>query len=245
MASTIEELDPALQEELRKRRAAGKKSLVISQGRTLVSPNEDPAYLEPLDAAISQTPPELRDQMISAEKIRADRQYQDELDSAERLRREQERDQYFDRGLRPPAFTSEFSPPTSGELRMQRPQFLKSGNDWYQVDPGNVPRMVVNGPEGFQRPAPIVDIDSTKDIPLPEGFVWAWTPSGYVQRAAPRKSDYELMMGGDSPPAGAAAPAAASSGSIRSFNSEADARRAGVRPGERIRIIGQGIGYLE
>lgn len=215
MASTIEELDPALQEELRRRRAAGKKSLVISQGRTLVSPNEDPAYLEPLDAAISQTPPELRDQMISAEKIRADRQYQDELDSAERLRREQERDQYFDRGLRPPAFTSEFSPPTAGELRMQRPQFLKSGNDWYQVDPGNVPRMVVNGPEAFRRPDPILDEAKTKDINLPEGYVWAYGPSGWVQRPAARKSDLEILMEGGSAPAGATAPAASPSEVIR------------------------------
>jgi len=189
----------------------------------------------PRPKALQSLPGAITEQQYAEEQARRAR-YQDELDSAERLRMLQAEQRYLDAGLRPPSFVSEFAPPSSASINALRPRFQNVRGDLYDVTSG-VPKLVVDTPDDPKTRQPIFSIAERDQIPLPENYVWAWGPSGWVQQPARRISFDEAVAERIRAQNPQLIPSSAPSG-IRSFATEEEAEKAGLKKGERVVIGG-------
>lgn len=137
----------------------------------------------------------------SDEHAAAVQRYKDEVESAERLRRAQEQDRYFSLGARPPVFLSEFAPPTAAQVGSQRPQYLKSGQDWYRMNAGQ-PELVVDAPEPNRTPARVIPRGKEGGVQVPEGFTLVpYGTEGYTIERKPTSNQWDFLgqAGGGEP----------------------------------------------
>lgn len=239
--------------EIENRKRLGLPTLVISGGKTTVDTLPDAPHPEYRPSATFSG----SEWTNRADQIR--KQYQDELDSAERLRRQQEQQEYFDRGVRPPSFLSEFSPPSIASIQANRPRFMNVGGDLYDVSSGH-PSLAARGfhnQTDYEKQAKLGILKNTVDQ------LWKQYSTGTTSERARARQQLEGLRGSFDEilgpgqgtvmipqfqdavaPAPVAAPAASvSAGKLPSFNSEAEARKAGYGRGQRV-IIGGVAGKL-
>lgn len=143
---------------------------------------------------VPQIPFGMRQQMINDHLAPARRQYAMEVESADRLRRQQEAERYLAAGVKPPEFLSEFSPALLKQQVPVKPEFLKSGEDWYQIGQTGVPELLIRG-KPLDKFAPPTTIESAKRLygEPPEGFVYALGPSGITMERKPARGIEEIF----------------------------------------------------
>jgi len=129
------------------------------------------------------------------------RQYRDDVASGTALRNFQQDQQYAESGLTPPSLLAA----RTGLRPPAHSQYLKSGQDWYQIGANGKPQLVVDAPE-IARPSRIIPQNELAGVPVPEGYQPVpYGTSGYTMERKPRATMEEtlqaLMSGGTNAPA--------------------------------------------
>lgn len=190
MPDLLDFLDPQTKAEIAAYVASGKNPLVISQGQTLLSPTPA-AGGQSLPGALQVPMSRWGDGVADAG---ASQKYRDEVEMADRFWRQQEIDQMLGSGARVPAnLTAQPKP-----IAQPRLQFMKSGNDIFQLDPITGAAKIAVDTE--EKPSPLIPNELAKDVELGPNF--ELKPVGTTHQivvrkpAPPRKSAFDLMLEG-------------------------------------------------
>lgn len=133
---------------------------------------------------VPQIPFGMRQQMLAADQLAQQRQYENEVASADMLRQQQREQAFLAAGLQPPQVKPVVPP---------KPEFLKSGEDWYQIGQSGIPELLIRGKAIDRFAPPRTQAEAEGAGKLPEGFVWALGPSGWTMERKPSRGIEEIF----------------------------------------------------